>query len=711
MKRIYMLATLIVCSLLLAAGPAWGEKSIDSLTFPSLNKFEIPKPDRQVLANGMTVYLLEDHTLPRVSFSAAIRKCGDYLEPPEKAGLAAMTGEVMRTGGTTSMAGDKIDEELEAIGAYVETGISATSGSVNAGGLSEYAEKVAGIMADVLRHPVFIEDKIDLARTSQRSEISRRNDEPFSILIREFRKLIYGADSPYARYPEYATIDAVTQKDMIDFHANYVQPNNIQLAVWGDFKKGEMLAMLKKFFGDWPEGTADIPAPPDVQYQFRSSINFAEKTDVTQSNVLLGHIGGKMGDPDYPATIVMNSVLGGSFGSRLTDEVRTNLGLAYHAEGNFSFNYEYPGFFYAFASTKLESTVKAVRAMIEQIKSMQTIPPTEREMKKAKDGWLNSYVFNFDSKGEIIGRMMTYDYYGMPPDFLQKLKEAVEKVTPQDVLAVAKKKLHPDALQILVVGKADQFDEPLSVLGTVNQLDITIPGPKGEEFAATGDQLSSGSDLLNKAAAACGGVAGFQKVTSLSIDAKVTVNTPQGAITLDMTKVDVMPDKSAQILKTPMGEQKVVFDGTTGWITAAGQSMAMPASQMDEQRKEAKRSMIWLFSHCDKLEGVKVAAKGKEDFDGKPAERLDVVSDDGAQFTLFLDPASYLPVGMKYMGETMAGPGEIVEKMSAYQPYGGIMIATKRVQEAGGMTFEIEVVKVDVNGTIDEAIFTKPSGI
>jgi len=247
MKRIYMLATLIACSLLLAAGPTWGGKSIDSLAFPSLNKFEIPKPDRQVLANGMTVYLLEDHTLPRVNFSAAIRLCGDYLEPPDKTGLAAMTGEVIRTGGTTTMAGDKIDEELEAIGAYVETGISTTSGSVNAGGLSEYAGKIAGIMADVLRHPVFIEDKIELARTSQRTEISRRNDEPFSILIREFRELMYGAESPYARYAEYATIDAVTRQDMIDFHSKYVQPNNIQLAVWG-FQEGRDAVDAEKVF-------------------------------------------------------------------------------------------------------------------------------------------------------------------------------------------------------------------------------------------------------------------------------------------------------------------------------------------------------------------------------------------------------------------------------------------------------------------------------
>ncbi len=712
MKRIHSCAVLFLCGLMiLAATPARAGKSIDDLTYPPLNEFEIPQPDRVTLDNGMTIYLLEDHTLPKINVRAVFRMCGAYLEPAEKVGLSSMTGEVMRTGGTTSMAGDQIDEELEAIGAYVETYIGSVSGGANAGSLSEYAEKVLGIMSDVLRNPVFNEDKIELAKTGERTDISRRNDEPMGICIREFRKLIYGADVPYARHTEYATIDAVTRDDMIDFHKKYVQPNNIQIAVWGDFNKDEMLALLKKYFGDWARGTTEVPDPPKPEYEFRSTVNYAEKTDVTQSNVLIGHIGGVMGDPDYPATIVMNSVLGGSFGSRLMDRIRTKEGLAYHAEGHFSFNYDYPGFFYAFASTKLESTVKAVQAMIEEIKSMQIRPPTPTEMKKAKDGWLNSFVFNFDTKGEILSRIMTYDYYGMPQDYLQQLKKGVENVTPEDVIEVAKRKLHPDQMQLIVVGKVEEFDEPLSVLGDVNEIDITIPKPAVEEFAASSEQLSKGRDLVRKAAQACGGVANFKNVTSLVYEAKITVNTPQGAMTVDLTSIEVPPNKSAQIIKTPMGEQTMVFIGDAGWIAAAGQAKAMPSGQLEEQKKSIGRDMVWLFSHVDQDDFLDVADKGQEEFAGKPAQRLDFKGEAGDQFTVYLDPASFMPIGLRYMGETMAGPGEVVETLSDYQTYGNIMLPGKRVQEAGGMSIETELVDVKVNGEYDASIFEKPEGI
>jgi len=711
MKSIKMITALLLCGLIvLAVTPTWGKK-IKDLTYPPLNKFDIPEPDRFVLDNGLTVYLLEDHTLPQVSFFASLNRCGSYLEPAGKIGLADMTGEVMRTGGTKNKAGDEIDEELEAIGASVETGIGRTSGSANGNGLTEFAEQVMGIMADVLRNPIFDEDKIELSRTSAKTTISRRNDEPMGICIREFRKLIFGDDSPYARQEEYATIDAITRDDLIAFHKAYVKPNNIQLAVLGDFNRDEMLAMVKKYFGDWPRAAQETPAPPEFTYQFRPTVNYAEKSDVNQSNILVGHIGGKMGDPDYPATIVMNAVLGGSFGSRLTDNIRTRLGLAYSAEGNFSFSYDYPGWFYAYAATKSESTVKAIREMFTQIKSMQTDPPTAEEMKRAKDGWLNSYVFNFDTKGEVLGRMMTYDYYGMPRDYLQQLKEAVEKVTPQDVVEVAKRKLNPDNMQILVVGKGDEFDEPLSVFGTVNEIDITIPTPLVEEFAATPEQLAEGLAMLKKAAEACGGVANFKKVKSITSDGNLTLNTPQGAMTMGITNVQILPDKSAQIIKTPMGDQTMVFDGVGGWILAGGQSQPMPASQIEDSKKGLDRDIVRLFSNCDRDDFIKVANKGAEEFKGRPAARLDFESSTGAQFTMYLDPGTYLPMGLRYMGETMMGPGVIVEAVSEYKKFGGIMVPTKILQEAGGMSFDVEMTKIEVNGQVDASIFTKPEGI
>ncbi len=711
MKRIYISATLLACCLMaLAAVPAWGS-TIDNLKYPPLNPFTIPQPDKYTLDNGITVYLLEDHTLPKLTFSAIIHKCGEYLEPADKIGLAEMTGDVMRTGGTTTNTGDEIDEQLEGIGAYVETSIGTVSGTARAGGLSDYGEQILQTMADVLRNPVFDEDKIDLAKTDQKSSISRRNDDPMQICIREYKKLIYGDNSPYARVPEYATIDAVTRDDMVAFHKKFVQPNNIQIAAWGDFDKATMLALIKKYFGDWAKTMAEIPEPPKVDYTYKSSLNYAEKTDVTQSNILIGHIGGVMGDPEYPATIVMNSVLGGSFGSRLTDVVRTKLGLAYAAEGHFSFNYDYPGIFYAFASTKLESTVQAIQAMIDQIKSMQTQPPSEDEMKKAKDGWLNSFVFNFDTKGEILSRMMTYDYYGLPEDYLQQLKTQVEKVTPEDVLEVAKRKLHPDDLQIIVVGKADEFGEPLSDLGEVHDIDLIIPTPASEEFAATPEELKAGHELLAKAAAACGGAANFKKVKSLEYSAKITVNTPQGAMKMDLTSIEVPPDKSAQIVKTPMGEQKVVFTGDAGWVSASGQTQAMPASQLEDQQKSAKRDMVALFANSDQPDYITVAARGTDDFEGTQAQRLDFQTEGGNQFTVYLDPTTYRPIGLRYMAVTMAGPGEVVEKLSDYKQYGDIMLPAMRTQDTGAMTFDIELVNVTVNGQYDTTIFNKPEGI
>ena len=712
MKTIKALAVAaLVAMLTLAAMPALAETSVKKLTYPPLSKFEIPEPTKVTLDNGMTLYLLEDHTLPKVNFSAVINKCGGYLDPAAKIGLASMTGEVMRTGGTSKMTGDEIDERLEAIGAYVESYISTVSGGVEAGGLSDYTETVMSIMADVLRDPVFAEDKIELSRTNEKSAISRRNDEPMDICVREFRKLLFGPESPYARHAEYATIDAVTRADMIDFHRQYVQPNNIQLAVWGDFNQDAMLVLIKKYFGEWPKGDQPIPPLPEVKYVFKPTVNYAEKTDINQSNILVGHIGGQMGDPDYPATIVMNAVLGESFGSRLTDNVRTKLGLAYSAFGTYAFNYGYPGWFYAYAATKSESTVKAIREIINQMKSMQTIPPTPQEMKRAKDGWLNSFVFNFDTKGEIIGRMMTYDYFGMPRDYLQQLKDAVEKVTPQDVIEVAKRKLNPENLQILAVGKGAEFDEPLSAFGQVNTIDIAIPAPATEKFAATDEELLAGRNLLSKAAEACGGAANFKKVKSITTEAALTVNTPQGAMNMSLTAIQVMPDKLAQIIKTPMGDQIIVFDGTAGWAKSGGQVQALPASQIDDFKKGVARNNIWLFSNLDQPELFAVADKGDEQFNGKPAKRLEIVTAAGAQFTMFLDPATYLPVGMRYMGEMMTGLGEIIEVTSDYKRFGDVMVATKTLQEAGGMSFETELTRVDVNGAIDAAVFEKPEGI
>jgi predicted Zn-dependent peptidase len=447
------------------------------LKYPNVNELKIPDVERVELENGMVVFLLEDHELPLIQMSAQIG-VGSVHDPADKLGLGAIVGQVMRTGGTATMSGDRIDEALERIAASVETRIGLTAGSASLFVLKEHLDQGLGILADVLMHPVFPDNKIELAKIQARTGIARRNDNPFSINYREFSKLIYGTESPYARQTEYDTINAITQEDLIAFHERYFHPNNMLLAAWGDFDRADMLNKLKQAFAGWPKASLQRPKLPPVNYRFDASVNLVKKEDINQTYVLMGHVGDLMSNPDYPALIVMNNILGGMWGSRMFSRIRSRMGLTYAPMAYYTANYDYPGLFYVGCQTKSESTLLAIDAMKEEVERMTRELPTEEELKNAKDYYLNTFVFNFEDKGSIINRIMTYEYYGYPKDFLQKERQGVEKTSREDVLRVAKKYLHPDQLRILAVGDPAKFDRPLSTMGEVREVDITIRPPK-----------------------------------------------------------------------------------------------------------------------------------------------------------------------------------------------------------------------------------------
>ena len=445
----------------------------DTFKFPKLNPIKMPKVKETILKNGMRLFLVEDHNYPKVNITARVYT-GSIYEPAEKIGLASITGTVLRTGGTKTLSGDEIDKELETIAASIETGISRVYGDVSASMLIEDVNKCISLMADILMNPAFSEDKIELAKVRMRTGIARRNDNVMEITSREFGKLIYGADHPFVRHTEYATIDAVTREDIVKFYNTYFHPNNIIVAVWGDFKTKEMIKKIENVFKNWKKQPVTLPARPGLDYKYRYTVNYVDKPDVNQSNIMIGHIGGMMNYPDYPSLLVMNSILSHE---RMFKKIRSDEGLALSVWGVYGANYGFPGEFSSGAQTKSQSTVYAIELMLNEIKRMTEEEVTDEELKNAKDGYLNRFVFNFDSKAKIINRMLTYTYFDYPLDFADNLKEAVEKVTKADVLRVAKKYLHPDKVQILVVGNQKEFDKPLSSLGDVNVIDITIPTP------------------------------------------------------------------------------------------------------------------------------------------------------------------------------------------------------------------------------------------
>ncbi|WP_071516403.1 pitrilysin family protein [Geitlerinema sp. PCC 9228] len=474
------IATLLL--LLLARSPASAAmpKHYTELEFPPLPEIQVPEYARYQLDNGMVVFLLQDRELPLVQGKAYFHT-GKRLEPEDKVGLASLTAEVMRSGGTEEHAADELNQLLAQKAAAVETSMSRTYGQATFNALSEDTELVMSLFAEVLRQPVFDQQKLELAKTQNRGQISRRNDDPGEIASREFRKLVYGDRSPYARTTEYHTIDNITRDDLVAFYQQYIHPNNAILGIVGDFDMTKMRSLVEKTFADWqPKPDLDLPPLPEVEQARQSGVFTVDRPQLTQSYVRLGHLGGKINNPDFPALSVLNQVLNG-FGGRLFDQIRSQKGLAYSVYGVWQPRYDYPGYFIAGGQTQSKTTVPFIQAILEELERVRQEPITSEELNQAQESTLNSFVFNFDSPEQILSRLMRYEYYDYPQNFIFQYREAVENTTIEQVQQAAQEYLHPNRLVTLVVGNTDTIEPPLSSLGEnvqVESLDISIPEPQ-----------------------------------------------------------------------------------------------------------------------------------------------------------------------------------------------------------------------------------------
>jgi zinc protease len=680
----------------------------EKLTYPKLNDIKEPNVLQETLPNGMRLLMVEDHALPQVQFRALV-KGGAVAEPKGLNGLTDLFGEVQRTGGVKSMPGDQVDEYLERIGASIETDMDTSFGTVTGKTLTETLDKVLPLYAEFLMAPAFAQEKIDLAKTHLKSMISRRNDDVFGLTFREYTKLIYGKGSPYARQYEYDDIDKVTREDLLNFYATNYRPDETILAVWGDFKAPEMKEKVAKAFENWKAAgpkprVAPIPVPPSAP-----SVNFIEKKDVEQAFILLGHLGPKMDDPDYPAIIVLNDILGSGMSSRIFKEVREKRGLAYAAGGALVPAYDHPGAFYVFSSTKPATMSQALTVIQDEIKKIREAPVTDAEMRLAKDGYLNSYAFQFDSTGKIVQRLQTYLFYGYPLDFNKKLRDAVEKVTKDDVLRAAKKDLNPEALTILAVGRQEQWDKPLSIFGKVNVIDIAIPEPKPKEVIPdpTPETLAKGKDLLGKAAKAAGdkALAGLKTVESVGT---TTVKTAMGEMEIQGKGLFVLPDRLYNELNTPMGAMIQVVAGEKAWMKMGDRSRDITGAGLDEMQKA-----LWTESGCVRLlkavlDGkVEAQSLGPKKFEDQDAEVVLVRS--AGNLKVFLSPDGSKVMGSSRMAQTKEGPAETIEIYGAFTPVSGLNVPYQTVQKANGeVQSTSKLTSVKINVPVEEGLFTPP---
>ena len=661
--KVLLVGATLLCALSLSAQKL---PSYKDLKYPPLKQVKIPDPVEVTLSNGMRVFLLEDHELPVIQGVALVRT-GNLFDPPDKRGLADLTADVLRSGGTKAKTGDQLDEELENMAASVESGMDESSASLSFSGLKENTQQILQLFKEIVTAPEFRQDKLDLALTQERGGIARRNDEASAIPQRELMSILYGRDTPYGWQVEYEHLNRIHREDLQNFYQRYYFPKNIMLAVYGDFSASQMKDLLEKTFADWRVDQPPVPKFPEVTAKPAPGVYFVERPDVTQTFFAIGHLGGDLRDPDFAALGVASNILGEGFSSRLMSQIRTKLGYAYNIGSSWAVEFDHPGTFRIQGSTKSATTVETIQAIGVELDKLRSQEVSERELAEAKDAVLNGFVFNFDSPAKTLRRVLRYTYYGYPKSFLFDYQKAVANVTRADVLRVAKERFRAENLAIVAAGNSKEFGKPLAALGKVTILDVSIPEPKLD---------AQGKQLLTRVQQAMGGADKLASIKDGVQLLEMAMDPSAGGFKMKQTIQFVAPNHYRQDQELPFGKIIAYTDGASGWLSSPQGVLPMPPEVLKQAQGELFRRLTGLvLSDRDALRTVTAVDD----------HTIEIAASDGQSVRIEIDSSTGLPTRESYQAPGIGGaPTEVAQTFSDWRDTGGFKMPFKSQMEQGG---------------------------
>lgn len=424
----------------------------EKIAFPPLS-FEPPDPAKykRELPGGVVVFLIPDRSLPLVDVRFQFR-CGSYLEPAGKEGLASAMGSLLRTGGAGDLDAAALDEEIDFLAAQIGTGAGETELSASLDTLSQNLDKSLDLLVAILRRPRFQKDRLELWKSEVLESLKQRNDDAGDILEREWTTLMYGRDHYKGRDVTRASLDGITEADLKGFHAKWIHPANLVIGVSGDFEPDAMMQKLNAALAGWTAGEK-APLPPAPTHQLVPGVYHVEK-DIPQGKVHIGMRSIKRDDPDYHALMVMSRILGaGGFTSRIMRRVRSDEGLAYDAGAHLAPGVYFPGEFQASFQSKSLSVAYATKLIFEEIEKIRTAPVAADELEVARGGIIETFPKQFESPGQTLSVFMADHFSGRTYQWWKEYREKIKAVTPADIQRVAAKHLDAKGMMILVVGK------------------------------------------------------------------------------------------------------------------------------------------------------------------------------------------------------------------------------------------------------------------
>lgn len=433
---------------------------------PQTLRVVLPRPQEAALSNGLRVALLEDHKLPTFSLQLLLTG-GGLADPADRRGLAMVTASLLREG-TNQRSSRDIAEQLATLGASFSAGASPSSGesSIAVTGLSEHADAILAIAADVIRNPAFPQSELEKYKSRFLSQLQHQRSTPGFLAQEEFMRAVYGEHPGSYIVPPEKVLQGLTRADLASYHkANYL-PNNGILLAYGDFNLKDLLQKLQRALGDWPKGEARTVALPALSPPAKSRVLLVDRPASVQTSLWLGGLGIERRSEDYFAVLVMNHILGGGPASRLFVNLREDKGYTYGVYSSFTGS-RFPGVMLASTDVRTQVTEGALHELTAELKRIGEEPVPEQELKNAKRALIGRFALSLDSPQALIGNLATQKIYNLPADYWDTYPQRVEAITANDIQRVARKYFDSSRLQIVAVGDGASVKKVLEKYGTV----------------------------------------------------------------------------------------------------------------------------------------------------------------------------------------------------------------------------------------------------
>ena len=677
------IASLIIVFLLSISVNAQIDRSKQPQPGPA-PKISLSKPGEFKLKNGLTVLVVENHKLPRVSYNLTIDN--DPMTVGDKAGVESLLGAMLGNG-TTSIPKDEFNDEIDFLGANLGFGFSGGFAS----SLSKYSDRILELMADAAINPLLTKEEFEKEKTKLIESLKSNEKSVDAVAGRVGSALSYGTNHPYGEFTTEETVNNVTYDDVVAFYNKYFNPNNAYLVVVGDVDKKTVEKQIKKHFGAWKKSDlVPTPVPPANANAEMTQINFIDMPNAVQSNIsLTNNVDLKMNDSDYHSVLIANKILGGGFNSYLNMNLREEHGYTYGARSNVGTD-KYVSRFTAGAAVRNMVTDSAVVQTLKEINRIKTEPVEEDALKNAKAKYVGDFVLALEQPQTIARYALSIKLNDLPEDFYSTYLEKINAVTADDVNRVANKYFKTENARIVVVGKGSDVLENLEKTGIPIKYYDTYANPTEKpnyEVEMPADM--DANKVLNAYIEAIGGKSRLDEVNSVYMTAEAELQ-PGVMMNLEMKKTT--KNQSLQEV-TAMGQSimKSVVDGESGYVVMQGQKSDM--SEDDLKKSIAETSP---FPEVNYLNGG-VTLERIEDVDGEKAYKIKV--DD--ETSVFYSMNS----GLKIKEEKSSPMGTQSTFYTEYKEVAGIKFPFKIGQTFGPRKMDFLVKEVKVNEGVSDADF------